>query len=112
MRAGLLRNRITLQTAISSTNAFGEVERTWSSTAIGNTWAQVQTQAGLERFESGAERTESRALFRVRYRTDLTANNHRVLWPANSTSGAWDIESIADIEGEHIITEIVGVKRG
>ena len=111
-RAGLLRNRITIQTATASTNAFGEVERAWSSTAIGNVWAQVETEDGIERLQSGAERTRAAATFRVRYRTDIDERSNRLLWPAGSTSAVWDIESVVDLDGANTITQITAVKHG
>lgn len=108
-RAGLMRSRITVQTATYSTNAFGEREATWSSSAVGTLWAQVETAQGTERFSSGAERTQLPTLFRVRYRADIDTDN-RIQWP--STSDVYDIESVQNLEGADKVLEIRGVKHG
>jgi len=106
-----MRARITVQSAATSTNAFGEVTRTWSSTAIGNLYAQVETPQGSERFRGGAERVEYPVVFRIRYRSDITEKDHRILWPAASTADTYDIESVVNLESMGKITEIRGVKR-
>ena len=110
-RAGLMRQRVTIQTPSESTNAFGEVVRSWSTASQIKTWAQVEVLEGTERFMSGAERTELPTMFRVRYRSSTVINTEcRLLWP--STSDVYDIESVADLEGRNKILEIAAVKRG
>jgi len=107
-----MRQRVTIQAATASTSAYGDVTRTWSSTGIGTLWAQVETEGGTETYTSGAERTEERAIFRIRYRSDLTEKDHRLLYPASSTSSVWDIESAINVNGLDRITELRAVKRG
>jgi len=111
-RAGLMRARITVQSAVSSTNVYGEVTRGWSSTAIGTIWAQAEVREGTYRYESGADRTTLPVIFRIRYRSDITEKDNRILWPAGSTANAYRIESVVDLEGRSKITELWTVKRG
>ena len=108
-RAGLFRNRVTIQSAINSTDSFGEKNQTWTSTAVGTLWAQVDTEKGREGFQSGAERTIAPTVFRIRYRSDVDTS-YRVLWP--STSEIYDIESVQNVDGKDYLLEIWGVKRG
>ena len=46
MRAGLLRNRVTIQTRSETTDDFGEIDFSWSNSAT--VWASVEPLSGRE----------------------------------------------------------------
>ena len=107
MRAGEMRERITLQTSTGFTRSIGGApSRTWSTLAT--VWAKVVTSGGREFAQGGAEATEARALFNIRYRSDVTTE-HRVAFP--TTTDVWDIESVEDIDGLSKMLNLIATKR-
>ena len=107
VRAGEMRERITLQTSTGFTRSIGGApSRTWSTLAT--VWAKVVTSGGREFAQGGAEATEARALFNIRYRSDVTTE-HRVAFP--TTTDVWDIESVEDIDGMNKMLNLLATKR-
>lgn len=60
MRAGSLRERVTIQAATTVQDAYGEPIETWANLATNPTvWANVGSRASGERFISGAEQVQA-----------------------------------------------------
>lgn len=71
MRAGGLRNRVTIRTFTSSRTPSGQVIQKWED---GETiWAEVKGISGRELVASGAEMAEATVRVWVRFRRDITA---------------------------------------
>lgn len=75
--AGLLDQRITVQSASTSVDALGQRVETWSD--VCTVWAQAQPLRGREFFAAGAIQSEAAVRFRMRYRTGITGAM-RVVW--------------------------------
>lgn len=65
MRAGPLRQRVTLQRGAEGRDAYGQVVRTW--TDVGTYWAEVSPGKGAERAVAMQLRADSPALVTLRY---------------------------------------------
>jgi SPP1 family predicted phage head-tail adaptor len=50
MPAGQLRNRVTIQKPVASTNSYGEAVPSWSDFC--DVWAEIVVVAGTERFDN------------------------------------------------------------
>lgn len=70
MRAGLIRQRITIESATEAANATGELIPTWS--ALATRWASVEPLQGRERFAAQQVQPETDHRIRLRYDTALT----------------------------------------
>lgn len=80
MRAGALRERVTLQSATEASDGAGGQTLTWANVATDPVvWARVEPTEGREKF--AAMQIQGRYTHRVtlRYRTDLTLKL-RVVW--------------------------------
>jgi len=77
MRAGDLRWRVTLQTVTQSNDGRGGVTST-AATLEANVPAHVRQAPGREFLGSDQVAAERRAVFTVRYRTDLTERDRVV----------------------------------
>ena len=70
IRPGELRERVTVQIASESTNAFGETVLTWSdSTSV---WASVQGLSSREYFVLGQQLSSVTHRVRLRHLSELT----------------------------------------
>ena len=81
---------MTIEQPSESRNAYGESVRSWSTLAT--VWASVRPMRGDESFAAGREVAEREAVFRIRYRGDVT--------PAmrlDYDGAKWDILHIAEI---------------
>ncbi|TXH48140.1 MAG: head-tail adaptor protein [Desulfurellales bacterium] len=94
MQAGKLRQRITIERATETRDAFGATLQSWGTLAT--VWAEVLPKAAGEEFTSDAasERTSQGYTINLRYRSDVTTMM-RVNWQ----SKLLDIESVADPDG-------------
>lgn len=77
IRAGSLNRRVTIEKRSSTRDAGGQLVDVWTEYAT--VWANVITQAGIgfvsQQFVAGgAERNRATMSFRIRYRTDITAD--------------------------------------
>ena len=80
MRAGGLRNRVTIRTFTSSRTPSGQVIQKWED---GETiWAEVKGISGRELVAAGAEIAEATVRVWVRFRRDITAANRLKVLPA------------------------------
>jgi SPP1 family predicted phage head-tail adaptor len=77
IKAGDLRERVTVQIASGSTNALGETVLSWSnSTAV---WASVEGASAREAIAAGQQETSVTHKVRMRYLPGLT-QNMRLSW--------------------------------
>ena len=94
MKAGKLRQRITLQAKAVTRDAMGGEVITWPDQAT--IWASAEPLRGREFFVAQQEQSEITIRFRIRYRTDVTTA-WRVVWETR----VYDIVQIIDPEGMH-----------
>lgn len=69
MRAGLLRERVTLKSKTVTQNSYGEEVITWVTLAT--VWAGVEPLAGREYLEGQSLDVEITTRIRIRYRTGI-----------------------------------------
>lgn len=77
MRAGRLRNRLQLQSAVEARNGYGEVIQTWSTVAT--VWGSVEPLQGREYQLARQTQAETTVRMRIRYRADVRPS-WRVRW--------------------------------
>lgn len=66
MKAGTLRDRVTLQTLAVGTDPIGQPLTTWTDTA--ELWADVRYQSGMSAIKAGADVSLSKVSIRIRAR--------------------------------------------
>lgn len=77
IRPGRMRERITIQQMIETSNDLGEVERSYST--IKTVWAEVQARTSMERADN--QRIEMQTAYYVKIRaTDGIVATTRLLW--------------------------------
>lgn len=103
MRAGLLNQRITLQTRQAGQNALGESVGPWVDVAT--VWAQAQPLRGREWFASGQMQQSTDVRFRIRWREGVT-QSMRVLWRGEPHS----IDGVIDVDGGRHTLELMATK--
>jgi SPP1 family predicted phage head-tail adaptor len=69
MRAGLLRNLVSIQQQDAGVDSVGQATVGWSELA--KDWADVRVQGGLEMIRANAETAIAKASIRLRYRMDI-----------------------------------------
>lgn len=97
MRAGTLRERVTIQSFTVIQDEYGEPIETWANLAtVPTVWANVASRAAGERFISGAEQVQSQITHtvRIRYRDDVTVQM-RLVWGVSLLQ----IENVIDPNG-------------
>lgn len=77
MRAGQLRERVTIQQKVVTQNAFGEEVIVWTTFAA--TWADVEPLTGREFIEQARREAEISYKVTIRYRTGVVPYM-RLLW--------------------------------
>lgn len=87
MRAGQLRHRVALQTAVEAANGYGEVIKTWSTAAT--VWASVEFLAGREYFAARQAEAETTVRITIRQRSGIH-ERMRAVWDGRT----FDIESV------------------
>lgn len=80
MRAGLLDQRVTLQSRSEAADAMGQATITWVD--IATVWAQVQALRGREFFAAAQVQAEHTLKVRIRYRADVN-ETCRLVWQGN-----------------------------
>jgi SPP1 family predicted phage head-tail adaptor len=98
MRAGTLRERVTIQSFTVAQDAAGEPIKTWGNLATNPTvWANVGSRSSGERFISGGEQVQATVshTVRLRYRDDVTVLM-RLIW---RTTRTLQIENVIDPDG-------------
>ena len=71
MKAGELRNRITVQAASQIQDETGQMLTDWTDVAL--VWASIQHVSGLSSNRSGMDVSSVKASIRMRFRTGLNA---------------------------------------
>lgn len=79
MRAGLLRQRITIQTPTATLDAAGQPIRTWATFGTANLPAKAEPVSGGEVIRGRQVSAETQWMFTVRYLAGVTAQM-RVIW--------------------------------
>ena len=97
---GPLTERITVQTATSTTDAQGGRAKTWSTLAT--MWAEFVSRPTSERLQANqALGAEVAAQFRIRRRTDVTVQM-RVVWsptfPPSAPARTLEVRSVVPID--------------
>lgn len=69
MRAGELRNRITLQKPTHSRNSFNELVASYADVAT--VWAAIDWQSGRRYLEASQLNAEVQGVIRIRFRSDI-----------------------------------------
>lgn len=87
MRAGRLRHRVTLQSATTTQNSYGEQVKAWVD--VGTFWAAVEPISGKERFASGERIHERDVRIVMRYIGTVT-ETHRILFQSRT----YDIKAV------------------
>jgi len=88
LNAGFLDTPITLQQQASGVDARGQANGAWQSIGTDpDVWAQQMPAKGREFFAAGQMQAEGATAWRIRYRTDITAQM-RVL---DDLGNPWDI---------------------
>lgn len=87
MEAGRLRHRLTLSSASSTIDSFGQSTVTW--TAFATVWGEIRDVMGREYFEARQQEAIRWARINIRYRDDVT-NETRVTFG----SQVYDVDSV------------------
>ncbi|PHM70028.1 phage head closure protein [Xenorhabdus kozodoii] len=82
MRAGALRDRITIQKNEQTRSPGGSVIKAWVN--IAEVWAEVKFISGRELVASGRILSEATVRIWLRYRNDITTT-HRIIYQGNSS---------------------------
>ena len=79
MRAGALKDQVTVQVISETPDTFGNAGNTWwgNIATVPTVWAAIEPLSGREFFEAQRAAAEVTHRIRIRYRADLTAK-HRV----------------------------------
>lgn len=102
--AGALTRKITIQSPTETRNSIGEAVTTWSTFATVR--AQRLDKTAREIFASDREQAERTTVYRLRYRSDLSAKMRVV-----EDGKTYDIEGITEL-GHKDGLEILAVRRG
>jgi SPP1 family predicted phage head-tail adaptor len=90
MRAGLMRQRITMERPIETQAAEGSIRRTWET--FTTAWASIEPLAGREYFAAAREQADVSHRIRMRYAEGVT-HKMRVLFG----SRIFQIESVINV---------------
>lgn len=106
MQAGRLRQRVRIEQATETRDAFGATLQSWEELAT--VWAEVLPQVGAEGFatDSAVERTVQSYTITIRYRRDMTTKM-RAVWNGKTM----DIEKVADPTGGRRTLELEAKER-
>ena len=77
MRAGMMREVITIQAEATTTDELGGMVSVWTEQTT--CWAEVMPITGYEKFNYGQVYNKVDFKMRIRHRTNVTTK-HRVLW--------------------------------
>lgn len=77
LRAGQLRDRITIQRRLSG-GGLGQPSNTWEDVLPGPIWANIRFGSGAETIRAGQVASKAQASIRIRWRTDIKADMRAV----------------------------------
>lgn len=107
MRAGRLRKRVTIQTAATSTNGFGEPVKDWENATEVTVWGELAPlmSRARELFATEGDQLSSQAPFqcRLRYRGGISVENSRLVCEGR----IFEIEAVLDPEGRRRETVVL-----
>lgn len=69
MKAGQLKNRITIQQQIKTANAIDEDEISW--TTFATVWADIQPDSGHQTYQAKQLNAEAQGRIKIRYRPNI-----------------------------------------
>lgn len=93
MRAGKLRHPVKIEQSTESQDEYGAVVLTW--TTLASVWAAIEPIRGRERFEAQHHAIEEDTRIRIRYRSDVTAEERVV----DRAGQVYDIKGVLDVDG-------------
>ena len=99
MQAGRLDRRITIERKTTVPDEVGDPVESWAE--LSTRWANVKHQGGREFLAAGAERTEARTVFTIRYFDGLRRTDR-----INYDGAIYDVEAINELgrrEGQQIL---------
>lgn len=91
LAAGVLDRRITLQRPTDTQDSAGAVLQTWAT--VTTVWAEIRPATAREFIAGAQETAEQRAVFRIRWRADVT-----VAWRVLYDSQVWRIAGKAEVQ--------------
>lgn len=94
MRAGRLRQRITLQTNTPTVNSFGERVESWADTAT--VWASINPQNAREFLAAGIQAQQVSHMIEIRYRGSVTPEMRVKFTDRESSTRYFDIEQVLE----------------
>ncbi len=100
MRAGSLRDRVTLQAKSVTRDAMGGEVITWTDQA--SVWANAKPLRGREYFAAHQEQAEISIKFTIRYLSGVTSN-WRVLWRGQQ----YDVVEPIDVDARKVSWELL-----
>lgn len=102
MRAGLLRQRVTIQAPNVVTNAYGEPITSW--VPLATVWGSVLPLAGREAMnqEAGQVQATVQQDVRIRWRSDVSPRMRLVVG-----ARALDVESVEDPDGRRRVLRLL-----
>lgn len=101
MKAGDLRNRITIQAQSNVQDETGQMLTTW--TAIAQVWASIKHVSGISAIKAGMDTSSVKASIRIRHRSGINAGM-RVLHGAT----VYSIEAVIP-DGQRTFIDLVSV---
>ena len=101
-----MRTQIVLQSKTETVNGLGEKVATWADDG-GPRYAEATPTRARDQFTAGKEQLPCDVVFRIRYRTGISATTHRVMWRSEpyELSG----EPI-DVDGMRTTLELMAIK--
>ena len=99
MRAGRLRDRVTIENFTVTKDAIGGEVRTWATHKTRN--CSIEPLNGKEFFAAQSESTEVEVKIRFRYESGLLNAKYRIVDNRMSPQVIYDIESIIDPSNRH-----------
>lgn len=104
MQAGDFNRRITIEQLSASADSYGADGGSSWSTLAADVPAHVRPISAVERVRAGREVATEALRFVLRYRSDLTANGHRIVYE----SKRYDITGIAEYGPRRQFLEVSG----
>lgn len=100
-----MRTQIVLQEKTETANARNELIATWADDVT--VYAETTPVRARDQFAAGKEQLPCDVVFRIRYRTGISAKTHRILWRGEPYE--LNGEPI-DVDGMRVTLELMGIK--
>lgn len=99
MRAGRLKDRLSIQSLTVDEDAMGQPTGTWTTSAIRN--CSIEPLNGREYFTAEGEQQTQRVRIRFRYESGLLTTKKRLVDNRESPQVVYDIEDVINHGNEH-----------